>query len=87
MPSSRSLNALTARKRLIIARSDLHRQLLEVERERCGMRGGSAHGHLDRHRWWLLAGAVAGGVLVARRWRNFAAWIPGALAVWRAFRR
>lgn len=87
MASSRQLNELAARKQLLIAQADLHRQLLSLETSRIGAGGLGPGAFVERNRWWLIGGALAVGVVIARRWRGFAEWLPPILATARAFLR
>lgn len=87
MAAPRRVNELTARKELIVAESDLHRQVVRLERARWQQRGAAAREFAGRHRWWLLGGAVIGGAVLARRWRALAGLLPVALAAMRALRR
>ena len=83
MPAPR-LNELRARKELILAEADLHRQLLKLERLRWEQRGAEAQQLMGEKRWWLLAGAAVAGVVLARRWSGLAKWLPTAIATTRA---
>ena len=80
------MNDFAARKRLLIAQADLHRQLVAVERLRLEGRWHAAHNFGDRNRWWLLAGAIAGGVLLARDGRGLVRWLPILIATWRTLK-
>ena len=66
------LAELAERKRLLLLRADLHRELLELERARLQGRWSGATSFAGRHRWWLVGGAVVGGALLVRRWRSLA---------------
>lgn len=81
------MNELLARKELLLAQSELHRQLLAAEWEQCRQRSGAARALVGRSRWLLLGGLVLGGVLVARRWRSVVVWLPTVLTTLRALRR
>lgn len=85
--ASTRMNELAARKQLLIAQADLHRQLLSLETARLGSGGIGSGAFVDRNRWWLLGGAIVVGVVIARRWRGFAEWVPPILATARAFLR
>lgn len=87
MASSRQLNELSVRKQLLIAQADMQRQLLTLECTRLGNPGAVANELIQRHRWWLLAGSAVVGIVLARRWRGFAGWLPPILATARAFLR
>lgn len=81
------MNELAARKRLIVAQADLHRQLLALERRHLQERWAPVRRFAGRNRWWLLAGAVAGGLVLARGWRGWIGRLPAVLAAWRALQR
>ena len=85
--ASSQLNDLAVRKQLLIAQADLHRQLLSLESARISAGGFGASAFIDRNRWWLLGGAIVVGAVSARRWRDFAGWLPSLLAAARAFTR
>ncbi|MGO8836242.1 MAG: hypothetical protein ACLQAH_04725 [Limisphaerales bacterium] len=70
------MNDLTARKRLIIAQADLHRQVIELECQRVVQRLDRTQDFVHQKRWWLLGGAAVGGLLLAPRWRRFLGWLP-----------
>ncbi len=83
MPAPR-LSDLRARKELILAEADLHRQLLMLERLRWQRRGAEAQQFVGEQRWWLLGGALAVGVILNRRWKGLAQWLPTVIATTRA---
>ncbi|HWL16024.1 MAG TPA: hypothetical protein VNR00_10495 [Opitutus sp.] len=87
MPAPAGVNELAARKRLLLAEADLHRGILQLERERLCARGQAARATLAQHRWWLLGGAAVVGFLLTRRARGLAAWLPTVLSVGRSFLR
>jgi hypothetical protein len=70
MPTPKNMNDLTARKGLLIAQSDRHRQSIELEYQRVLHRRGRTQDFIYQNRWWLLGGAAVGGFLLARRWRR-----------------
>ena len=70
------MNNLTARKRLIIAQADLHRQAVELECRRILQRVEQTQDFVQQKRWWLLGGAAVGGILLAPRWRRFLGLLP-----------
>lgn len=83
MPAPR-LSDLRARKELILAEADLHRQLLTLEGLRWQRRGAEAQQLVGERRWWLLGAALAVGVVLTRRWKGLAQWLPTAIATSRA---
>ena len=83
MPAPR-LSNLRARKQLILAEADLHRQLLTLERLRWEQRGAKVQQLVAGKRWFLLGGALVIGVVLARRWNGLARWLPTAIATTRA---
>jgi hypothetical protein len=82
MSAPTGLKALAARKQLLVAQADLHRQVLGLERARLQGRWNEASGFVDRNRWWLLGGAVVVGVMLVRRGRELSRWIPTILGIW-----
>lgn len=85
--ASTRLNELAARKQLLVAQADLHRQLLSMEVARLGTTRLGSNEFVSRHRWWLLGGAVVVGTVLTRYWRGFAQWLPPAFSVARTFLR
>lgn len=85
--ASTRLNALAARKQLLVAQADLHRQLLSMEVTRLGNARLGPDGVVTRHRWWLVGGAVVVGTVLTRYWRGVAQWLPPALSVARTLIR
>lgn len=85
--ASSQLKELAARKQLLIAQADLHRQLLSLESARLSSGGSGATAFVHRNRWWLLGGAVVVGSVAARRWRSLVKALPSLLAVTRVFTR
>lgn len=83
MPARR-VSDLRARKELLLAEADLHRQLLVLERLRWRRHGATARQFLDGKRGWLLGCAAIMGAVLARRWSGLAKWLPTALATARA---
>ena len=80
------MNELAARKRLLIAEADLHRQLLRSEQIGLSRRWDSARTLAGRNQWWILGGALGLGLLLTRRWRGVVQWVPVALATWRTWK-
>ena len=87
MPAKRDLNELRARKELIIAQADLHREVIALELAQWRQRRESASAFVAGNRWWLLAGAVVAGAVLVRNWRGFASWLPTVLTAARAMMR
>ena len=83
MSAPTGLKALAARKQLLVAQADLHRQILGLERRRLQGRWDDASGFVVRNRWWLLGGAVVVGVFLVRRGRELSGWIPTIFGIWR----
>lgn len=86
MGAPRGLSALAERKRLLVARSDLHRRLLELEQVRLASRIGVARTFVVRHRYWLFGGAALAGWMLVRRSHRATAWLPAVFSAWRTFR-
>ena len=87
MSAPTGLKALAARKQLLVAQADLHRQILGLERARLHGCWKDASGFVDRNRWWILGGAVVVGVLLVRRGRQLSGWIPTIFGIWRELKR
>lgn len=81
------MSDFTRRKRLLVAQADLHRELLGLERASWRKCHDAADAFAGRNRWWLIGGAIAGGVVLVRNWRGLAHWLPTLIAVWRALKR
>lgn len=86
MLASARLKELAARKQLLLAQANLHRELLGFERLQFAHQTTVATTFLGRHRYWLLGGALVGGFLLARKRGGLVAWLPGALALLRSIR-
>lgn len=78
---------LAERKRLLVAQANLHRTILQAEVARCQARLDAARQGLRTGGPWLAAGSAVAGLLLARKWRSLAGWIPSALAAWRWYRK
>ena len=87
MPAIHRLDDLVARKRLILARSDLHRQIIALEQQSLAGRWSGAAEFAGRRRWWLLGGALAGGWLLGPRVVGLVRWLPAVIDLLRAWRR
>lgn len=86
MPAPQRLNDLDARKRLVLSRADLHREVLTFARDELHGRMDATHEFVERHRWWLIGGALAGGAILARGWRGLnSSALPTILGVLRGF--
>jgi len=86
MFAQRHMNELAERRRLLVMESDLHRNLIGLEREslRARLAGfQSAREKVVSNRPLLIAGSAAAGLLAMRHWRKLARWIPAALTVLR----
>jgi hypothetical protein len=70
------MNDLAARKRLLIAQADLHRQLIKLECQSVLQNLVQTQDSFNQKRWWLLRGAAVGGFLLAPRWRRFLGLLP-----------
>lgn len=81
------MNALKARKALLLAEADLHRQILTLERSQWRERAEQARQLAGEQRWWLIGGAALLGVACARRWRDLAGWLPTIVRTARALLR
>ncbi|HWA28490.1 MAG TPA: hypothetical protein VG734_22765 [Lacunisphaera sp.] len=87
MDPAERLNELALRKRLLVAQSALHRQMISLEGGSLATRGLDA-GHLAvRHRWWLLGGALVAGVVMIRHRRALGTWLPLLITAARTFTR
>jgi len=87
MASPQRLSDLARRKHLLLAHAELHRQMLSLEVSQLTNRALGAGRFAARHRWWLLGGAATVGIVIARRGRTLATWLPALLSVTRAFTR
>lgn len=87
MPAPRGMKELLARKRALIAQAELHRQLGALARLQLQEQGARARQFLTGKRWWLVGGAAVGGLLLTRRGRGLAGWLPTIVSVVRAFGR
>ena len=81
------MSELHSRKVLILAEAELHRQIVSFECRRWQRRAAQV-GQLARdQRSWIIGGAAILGIVIARRWRGLAAWLPTILTLARAGRR
>lgn len=87
MSAPGEMNELADRKRLLIAQADLHRTILQAEMARCQARVDAARQGIRAGGPWLAAGSALAGLLLARKWRTVAGWVPTALAAWRWYRK
>ena len=77
---------LSERKRLLVTRAELHRQMIQLEYRSIGDRwkgGLSLPG--GGQRWWWLGGLGA-ALLLTRPGRGLVRWVPTLLAIWRGFK-
>jgi hypothetical protein len=81
------VNDLAARKRLLVAQADGHRRAIALERQRVLQQFEQARDFVQGNRWWLLGGALAGGLLLAPRRSGLLGWLPLAADLWRSLRR
>jgi len=86
MSAPEKMNDLAARKRLLIAQADLHRQIIGLECQRVLQRLDRAQDFVYQKRWWLLGGTAVGGFLAAKGWRRFLGVLPLIPFVLRALR-
>ena len=89
MSSTRRLDHLAERKRLLVLQSDLHRALLQAQFADLSERVHGLSQVRDRARSaspWLIAGAAAMGMFGVWRGRKLTGLIPVALAGWKAWR-
>lgn len=86
MSSSARLKELAGRKRLLVAQSDLHRELIGMEAVRLRERRDAAQDFGHRHRWWLHGGLALGSVLLAGKFRGLSRWLPAATILLRALK-
>ena len=92
MLAKQPLNELAERRRLLVMEAELHRGLIGVECENLRARLARLQAAPERvaaNPLWV-AGSVAAGALIARRWRQLAPWIKPAFAAlrwWQALRR
>jgi ElaB/YqjD/DUF883 family membrane-anchored ribosome-binding protein len=82
---SEKMKNLAAHKRLIIAQADLHRQVIEQERQRLRQRVGQTRDFVRKNRWWLVGGAIASGFVLAPKKRGWLGWLPLASKLLRIF--
>ncbi|MDO8539319.1 MAG: hypothetical protein Q7S40_02680 [Opitutaceae bacterium] len=81
------MNELAARKALIVAQADLHRQLIAFERVKLQGRHDAARAFVEQNRWWLLGGAIVAGLLLARHRRELVDWAPTVIAAVQALKK
>jgi hypothetical protein len=87
MPAATRMNELAARKRLLLAETALHRQLIGLEFLHARRRFEGALAFSSRHYWWVLGGAIVAGGVLGRHWRGLVRWLPTVLATWRELHR
>jgi hypothetical protein len=82
MPAPSRLTELAQRKELLLMQSDLHRQLIAVERHHLQARFQSATDSVKTNRWWLVGGALGAGWLMRRSAGKLTRWLPLAATAW-----
>lgn len=87
MPEPSRLTTFAAQKRLLIARSDLHRDILLLEQLRWTSRVRFTTNFIAQNRGWFLAGSLVAGLVAVGRWRNFVTWIPPLVTIARVLLR
>jgi hypothetical protein len=87
MAEANGMTELAERKRALLQEAELHRQVLTLEALNLEARTLVARETMVRHKWWLLGGgALAAGVLLARRPRRLLDFLPTILSALRSFR-
>lgn len=85
-PSTR-LKELAQRKQLLLLQSDLHRELITVERHVLHARLQAATDSVKSNRWWLIGGALGAGWMTFRSGGKLTRWLPLALTAWRLMKK
>jgi hypothetical protein len=83
---AKQLNDLAERRRLLVMEADLHRSLLDLERQNLRARLAGLRDARERVAAGsplLIAGGAVAGLLAVRHWRKVARWIPAALTALR----
>ena len=83
MSAPENMMSLSARKRLLIAQADLHRQFIGLECRHVGQRMEGAQDFIQQKRWLLWGGAAIGGLVLASRWRGVLSLLPDVWRIWR----
>lgn len=86
MFAKQQLNELAERRRWLVMEADLHRSLLDLEREHLCARFAELRAARERvaaGSLFLVAGGAVAGLLAVRHWRKLADWIPAALTALR----
>jgi hypothetical protein len=86
MPETR-LKELAEQKKLLVAKADLNRRMIEFERHNLERRAESARNFVRDFRWPLLAGAFSAGIFGAGHATSLLRWAPLAAGAWKAFKR
>jgi hypothetical protein len=76
------MNDLAKQKELLVLQSDLHRELLRLERLRLEKRMGATADRVRAGRWWITGGLLGAGLLFSRAGK-LTRWIPVAAAAWK----
>jgi hypothetical protein len=80
------LKELAERRRLLVLEADLHRSLINLEREtlRARLTGlEAARERVSAGGPWLVAGSAVAGLFAVRHWRTVVRWLPTAWSAWR----
>lgn len=83
MSASARMNDLALRRRLLTMQANLHRERLGLECVLMHERWATVCSATKGNRWWLVAGALAGGALLSRHWRGLARSLPLVVSLWR----
>lgn len=89
MFAQRQLNELAERRRLLVLEAELHRGLLNLERENLRAQFASLQAVREKFQGaspLLMAGAGVAGLLAMRHWRKLARWLPSVRTVLRTIR-
>lgn len=77
------MNDFAEQKRVLLARADVHRQIIEIERFRLQQRIDDARERFHANRWWILGGIAATGWLTTRKSTSLFRLVPAAMTAWR----
>jgi hypothetical protein len=82
MSAQERLNELAERRRLLVLEADLHRSLINLERESlCARLAGldAARERMAAGGPWVVASSAVAGIFAVRHWRKLARWLPAGL--------